>query len=218
MLNETAIDYKNSLYSELSKIGKSLSSEKRLEIMDLLAQGPKTVEGLATESGMSIANTSRHLQVLREGNLVSRHKEGKFVFYTLASNKVMELFYLLRDVGKEQLSEINRIQNDFNDKEQITSLTLEEAMKKMRQGNTVLLDVRPKEEYDNGHMDQAKNIPIDELQEKVDSISTDKSIIVYCRGQLCAYANMATKILNEQGRKAYSLNESYYDWKMFNKN
>ncbi|BDZ32006.1 metalloregulator ArsR/SmtB family transcription factor [Lactiplantibacillus sp. WILCCON 0030] len=212
MLNATAINYKDSLYGELAKVGKSLSSERRLEIMDLLAQGPKTVEAISTESKMSIANTSRHLQVLREGNLVARQKSGKFVYYTLATNKVVALFYLLRDVGEEQLSAIRQIQADFNRSEQIESITLPETLEKMKQGNVVLLDVRPESEYSHGHIDQAENIPIDDLQARVTQLSKDQEIIVYCRGSLCAYANMATHELNEQGYHAYSLNESYYDW------
>lgn len=212
MLDTTAVNYKDSLYSELAKVGKSLSSERRLEIMDLLAQGPKTVEEISDESGMSIANTSRHLQVLREGNLVGREKAGKFVYYTLATNKVVDLFYLLRDVGEEQLSSIRQIQTDFETNEQVESLTLPEAKKKLQQGNTLLLDVRPQSEYDYGHIDQAENIPIDELEARVTQVPKNKEIIVYCRGSLCAYANMATRKLNEQGYHAYSMNESYYDW------
>lgn len=212
MLDTTAVNYKDSLYSELAKVGKSLSSERRLEIMDLLAQGPKTVEEISTESGMSIANTSRHLQVLREGNLVGREKVGKFVYYTLATNKVVDLFYLLRDVGEEQLSSIRQIQTDFETNERVESLTVPEARKKIQKGNTLLLDVRPQSEYDYGHIDQAENIPIDELEARVAQVPKDKEIIVYCRGSLCAYANMATRALNEQGYHAYSMNESYYDW------
>jgi len=217
MLNAAAINYKNSLYGELAKVGKSLSSERRLEIMDLLAQGPKTVEEVSTESGMSIANTSRHLQVLREGNLVGRQRSGKFVYYSLATNKVVDLFYLLRDVGEEQLSAVRQIQADFNTDEQVETLTLSEAQVKLQRGDVVLLDVRPQSEYDYGHIDQAENIPIDELQNRAEQVPKDKEIIVYCRGSLCAYANMATHELNNQGYHAYSLNESYYDWQQLTK-
>lgn len=212
MLDSAATNFKDSLYGELAKVGKSLSSERRLEIMDLLAQGPKTVEEISTESGMTIANTSRHLQILREGNLVGRKKDGKFVRYTLATSKVVDLFYLLRDVGEEQLSAIQQIRADFDSEEQIESLTMFEALTKLQNDDVVLLDVRPQSEYEFGHIDHAENIPIDELQARAAQISKDKEIIVYCRGPLCAYANMATHTLNEAGYRAYSLNESFHDW------
>ncbi|WP_300557991.1 metalloregulator ArsR/SmtB family transcription factor [Companilactobacillus sp.] len=215
MLDEKMMNYKDSLYSELAKIGKSLSSDRRLEIMDLLTQGPKTVESIANNTGLSIANTSRHLQILREGNLVKRTKDKNYVVYALASSKIIELVYLLRDVGEDQLSAIKQIQDDYNESENVYTLTLEQAFEKMQNQNVELLDVRPKDEYDAGHIDRAKNIPIDDLESEVKRIPKDKDIIVYCRGHLCAYTNQATHILNQSGRKAYSLNESYYDWKKY---
>lgn len=215
MLDEKVMNYKNSLYAELAKIGKSLSSDKRLEIMDLLTQGSKTVEAIATATGLSIANTSRHLQVLREGNLVKRTKNKNFVVYSLATNKVAEMFYQMRDVGETQLSAMKQIQNDFNESEDIYTLTLEQAYEKLQQNDIQLLDVRPQDEYDAGHITQAINIPIDELEQELNKIPANKEIIVYCRGHLCAYTNVATRMLNDNGRKAYSLNESYYDWQKF---
>ncbi|KRN98826.1 ArsR/SmtB family transcription factor [Companilactobacillus kimchiensis] len=215
MLDEKVMNYKNSLYSELAKIGKSLSSNKRLEIMDLLTQGPKTVEAIAVATGLSIANTSRHLQVLREGNLVKRTRDKNFVVYSLATASITNMFYQLRDVGEEQLSAIKQIQNSYNESEEVYTLTLAEAYDKMQQNNIELLDVRPQDEYEAGHVDQAINIPIDELESELDKVPTDKEIIVYCRGHLCAYTNMATRLLNDNGRRAFSLNESYYDWQRF---
>lgn len=215
MLDEKVMNYKNSLYAELAKIGKSLSSDKRLEIMDLLTQGPKTVEAIATATGLSIANTSRHLQVLREGNLVKRTKDKNFVVYSLATGKVAEMFYQMRDVGEAQLSAMRQIQSDYNESEKIYTLSLEQAYEKLQQHNIQLLDVRPQDEYDAGHISQAINIPIDQLAEELAEVPKDKEIIVYCRGHLCAYTNMATRLLNDNGRKAYSLNESYYDWQRF---
>lgn len=207
--------YKDSLYTELAKVGKSLSSERRLEIMDLLAQSSKTVEEISDESGLSVANTSRHLQVLKKSNLVYSNRKGKFLYYSLASNKVKDLFYLLRDVGDEQLSEIKKIQKDFSSNEHIKNISLEDSSKKIYNENTLFLDVRPESEYKNGHICNAKNIPIDELEYHLNEISKDKYIIVYCRGQLCAYANIASKFLNNHGFNAYSLNSSYYDWEKY---
>lgn len=216
MLNVIAEEYKNSLYNELSKIGKCLSSEKRLEILDLLAQGPKTVESLSRETGMSFANTSRHLQVLREGRVVKSEKSKNYVIYKLASKKINDLVYLLKDVGQDQLSEIKKIQVDFDASESnIYTLSLDEANEKLKSNEIILLDVRPKEEYNAGHIDQAKNIPINSLENNLDQLSKDTDIIVYCRGRLCAYANLASNFLNEKGFHAYSLNQSYYEWKKY---
>lgn len=216
MLNVIAEEYKNSLYNELSKIGKCLSSEKRLEILDLLAQGPKTVESLSHETGMSFANTSRHLQVLREGRLVNNEKSKNYVIYKLASKKIIDLVYLFKDVGQDQLSEIKKIQENFDASESnIYTLSLDEAYEKLKCNEIILLDVRPEEEYNAGHIDQAKNIPMDTLENNLDHLSKDTDIIVYCRGRLCAYANLASNFLNEKGFHAYSLNQSYYEWEKY---
>lgn len=215
MLDEKVVNYKDSLYSELAKIGKSLSSDRRLEIMDLLTQGPKTVEAISNATGLSIANTSRHLQVLREGNLVKRTKNKNFVVYALATDNVANMFYQLRDVGEEQLSSIKQIQSDYNQAEDVYTLTLEQAYDKLKKQDIELLDVRPADEYEAGHITNAQNIPIDELEDTLAKVPEDKEIIVYCRGHLCAYTNKATRFLNDHGRKAYSLNESYYDWQKF---
>lgn len=214
-MNQTADAYKASLYAELAKVGKSLSSDRRLELMDLLVQSPKTVETLARQSGMSIANTSRHLQTLREANLVSRAKRGNFVIYELASDQVAQLFYLLRDVGESQLATMRQIQRDFDATENVQTLDLAAAMKLVTRDDVQLLDVRPVEEYQAGHIAGAVNIPIEHLQDRLAELQPSQDIIVYCRGHLCALTNQATRLLNEHGRHAYSLNESYYDWRQF---
>lgn len=213
--NDVARDYKNSLYSELSKIGKGVSSDKRLEILDLLAQSSKSVDLLARESGMSVANTSRHLKILREAHLVSCSKNGNFVVYSLASDAVERLFYLLRDVGEEQLSAMRMIQRDLDAEEAVRSLDLSTVAKLLERDDVLLLDVRPVEEFSAGHIPGAINIPMDQLAERIDSLDVGKDVIVYCRGHLCALTNQATRLLNDRGRNAYSLNESYFDWRQF---
>ncbi|WP_318765018.1 ArsR/SmtB family transcription factor [Lactiplantibacillus carotarum] len=217
MNDQDATNYKLSLYAELAKVGKSLSSDRRLEILDLLAQSPKTVEFLAEQSGMSIANTSRHLQTLREAHLVSREKRGNYVVYELATPQVEQLFYLLRDVGETQLLAMKQIQRDFDTSEQVQTLDLSAATKLLSRPDVQLLDVRPQEEYQAGHIEGAVNVPIDELPDRMDELDPTKDVIVYCRGHLCAFTNQATRLLNEHGRHAYSLNESYYDWRRFTK-
>lgn len=214
-MNKTASEYKTDLYAELSKIGKGLSSDRRLEILDLLSQSPKTVESISQQSGMTIANTSRHLKTLREANLVSTSKKGNYVVYKLASKQVEQLFYLLRDVGEQQLLAMKQIQQEFNVQEQVQTLDLSAAVKLIGRDDVQLLDIRPKEEFDAGHIDGAVNIPMDELQNELDKLDANKDVIVYCRGHLCALTNQATHLLSESGRHAYSLNESYYDWLKF---
>nr|WP_057804298.1 ArsR family transcriptional regulator [Levilactobacillus acidifarinae] len=215
-MDQAATTYKTSLYAELAKIGKSLSSDRRLELLDLLSQSPKTVESLAQQAEMSVANTSRHLQTLREANLVSREKRGNYVVYELASAQVEHLFYLLRDVGETQLLAMKQIQRNFDASEQVQTLDLPAATKLLNRDDVQLLDVRPTEEYAAGHIPGALNVPIEELADRLDELAPTKDIIVYCRGHLCAFTNQATRLLNEHGRHAYSLNESYYDWRQFN--
>lgn len=216
MLNEIAYNYKNSLYNELSIIGKCLASDKRLEILDLLSQGPKKVDNISHEVGISFANTSRHLQVLKEGRLVVGSKVGNHVVYDLASKKIADLVNLLREVGEEQISEIKKIQNEFDHREDsIYTLSLDEVHSKLSTNEIILLDLRPEDEYESGHIQNAKNIPIDRLEEQLTELPKDKEIIVYCRGRLCAYANLATSFLNDKGFHTYSLNQSYYDWKKY---
>ena len=161
--------YQNDLYVELAKIGKSLSSERRLEIMDLLVQGPKTVEKIAELTKMSVANTSRHLQVLRSGNLVERKRDGNHIYYGLASSRVVDLFYLLRDVGEDQLERISQIKEDF-EKNDVYAMSLDAAYNKAKSGEIELIDVRPADEYATAHIAEAKNIPLPELKEKLDTL------------------------------------------------
>lgn len=214
-MNKVANEYKTDLYTELSKIGKSLSSDRRLEILDLLSQSPKTVESLSKQSGMTVANTSRHLKNLREDNLVKNKKQGNFVIYQLASPQVEQLFYLLRDVGENQLAGMKQLQSQFALEKKVQTLDLPAAMKLITRDDVQLLDVRPEEEFKAGHIKGAINIPVDELRKKLSQLDPTKDIIVYCRGHLCALTNQAAHLLNESGHHAYSLNESYYDWREF---
>lgn len=207
---EQAKEYKDQLYKELSRIGKSLGSDRRLEILDLLTQAPKSVEEIATAAGISIANTSRHLQVLRDSRLVMTERDGNRIIYSLSSPQIKELVHLLINIGESELSEMRAIQAQAAAQENVKTISLAEACKKYQQG--VLLDVRPVDEYAAGHVDAAVNIPLDSLKKNLAELPKEKQIIVYCRGRLCANANIATQILNQHGYNAYSLNASYYDW------
>lgn len=211
---EQAIEYKNKLYKELSRVGKGISSDKRIEILDLLTQSPKTVDKIAQETGISIANTSRHLQILRESRLVTATKDGNHVIYSLRSKKIAAFIHLLTEIGEDELSEMKMIQEKADHLDNVKTISLENALK--TQKDSYLLDVRPADEYQAGHIASAVNIPLDELKEHLDELPKNDKIIVYCRGRLCANSNIAAQILNQAGFDAYSLNSSYYDWSQVN--
>lgn len=204
---EEAVEYKNQLYKELARVGKGIGNDKRLEILELLSQSPKSVEKIAQETGSSIANTSRHLQILKDSRLVKTKKDGNHVIYSLRSSKVNDLIHLLIVVGEEELSEMRSIEEKAD--RGIKTVSLEKAQ---QYRDSLWLDVRPEDEYESGHIKSAINIPLTELQNHLTELPKEKPIIVYCRGRLCANSNLATKILNQNGYDAFSLNCSYYEW------
>ncbi|MER0122706.1 ArsR/SmtB family transcription factor [Streptococcus sp. ZJ93] len=206
-------DYKNSLYRELSRLTKGLGSEKRLEILNLLTQGPKPVEGIALATGLSVANTSRHLQVLKESNLVVTSRQGNFIRYSLASAKVAQLILLLFDVGEEQLAEVRTLEADYDKESGVDQISLKEAIEMAKQTDVLLLDLRPTEEFEAGHLPHAVNLPMDEFHQNKTQLPKDRKIIVYCRGRQCGYANVAAQDLQSLGYPTFSLNRSFADWK-----
>lgn len=205
-----AEEYKGQLYKELSRIGKSLSSDRRLEILDLLSQSPKSVDAISKETGISVANTSRHLQVLRDSRLVKTERDGNRIIYSLTSHQVIELVHLLTSIGEHELLEMQTIERNADTQEDVKTISLTQAAKDYQKG--ILLDVRPTDEYHAGHIQTAINIPLDSLKDNLDHLPKNQPIIVYCRGRLCANSNIATQILNRNGYNARSLNASFYDW------
>lgn len=212
MNQERADQFRNELYGALSNMGKSLSSDRRLEILGLLTHSSKTVEEIASTLGMSVANTSRHLQVLFTGNLVKREKQGNFVVYKLASERVNDLIELLKQVGQEQLAQMTQIEEAFDDESGAKILTLAQAKRMIKSENVQVMDVRPQDEYESGHIHGAVNVPMKELTIDNPLLNKKGPVIVYCRGRFCAYANLATKTLMDAGFDAYSLNSSLYQW------
>lgn len=206
-MNEEAMTYKNQLYGELVRMGKSFASDKRLEILDLLTQSPKTVDNIAKETGISIANTSRHLQVLKESRLVQITKDGNHVIYSLGSEKIVRLVRLLMEVGEAELSSMQVLEQAADQK--VPTISLQQTL---QDHESLILDVRPEDEYQAGHICSAINIPLNELADHYDQLPKKQQIIVYCRGRLCVNANQATQQLNQQGFQAVSLNCSYRDW------
>lgn len=208
-------EFKDSVFSELARISGALSNPRRLEIIDLLSQGEKTVEKIAQHTGMSIANASQHLQVLKNGSLVEIKRQGNFIFYRLTNDHVSEIWRNLRDFGTARLSEINKVVKEFRAEKQIfESLNISELLKKMITENVVMLDVRPQDEYASGHILDSVCIPMDELADRLNELPKNCSIVAYCRGPFCVFADEAIQLLRKNGYQAYRLEEGFPDWKL----
>jgi rhodanese-related sulfurtransferase/DNA-binding HxlR family transcriptional regulator len=206
--------FKDRLFGQLARVGKALASPHRLELLELLAQGERTVDSLATETSMSIASTSQHLQALREGGLVERRKQGLFVHYRLADPTVFELTRALRVVAEARLAELERIVRDhFGERSEPEPVVMAELVERARSGNVVIIDTRPPNEYASGHIAGAISIPIDELQERLKQLPKSKEYVAYCRGPYCAYADRAVELLRANGRRARRLAQGFPEWK-----
>ena len=207
--------FKSELFEEFARIGKALSSSRRLELLELLAQGERAVEELAVETGMSIANTSRHLQVLRGAHLVDVRRQSTYVRYRLSNEQVLRLWLNLRKVGEMQLAEVERVvESFFKDRECLAATTCEELLKQLEAGSVVVLDVRPEQEYRAGHIRGARSMPVEELIIRLKEIQKKKTIVAYCRGPYCVFADDAVKTLRARGYQAVRLAEGFPDWKM----
>jgi rhodanese-related sulfurtransferase len=206
--------FKNLLYEQFARVGKALASGHRLELLDVLAQGERTVESLAEETGMSVASASQHLQVLRAARLVETRRAGVSVYYRLASEQVGALWLALRGVGEAHLAEIDRLVETFlQDREQLSPITIAELLEGLRAGRVILLDVRPAEEYQAGHIPQAISLPLSTLEERLVDLPRDQEIVAYCRGPYCVFADEAVAILRAQGYQARRLEEGVPDWR-----
>jgi rhodanese-related sulfurtransferase len=206
--------FKDSLYGQFARIGKALSSPHRLEFLELLAQGERTVEALATETGLSMANTSQHLQALRAAGLVESEKEGLFVRYRLADPTVFEMMTALRTVAKRRLADLEKLVRDhFGDRREAEAVSIEELRVRMRKADVVILDTRPAHEYAQGHIAGALSVPVDELKERLKSLPKGKEYVAYCRGPYCIYADRAVELLTKNGRQARRLRDGFPEWK-----
>lgn len=190
-----------------------MANPHRLEIIDLLAQAERSVEEIASETGLSIANTSQHLQVLKQSNLVKIKRNGNFILYRLADENVYKSLRDLREIGTESLAEVDKIVNDFrSSKYKLQPVTFKELLPKLP--GIILLDVRPEREYNNGHIPNSVNIPIDQLPKRLNELKKSKQYIAYCRGPFCVFADEAVQLLTRKGFRATRLEEGYLDWKI----
>ncbi|MDH3884466.1 MAG: metalloregulator ArsR/SmtB family transcription factor [Desulfobacterales bacterium] len=204
--------FKDAIYEQFARIGKSVSSPKRLELLDLLCQGERTVEVLAKESGLTIANTSQHLQVLRAARLVEAEKEGLFVIYRLADQTVCEFFRAMRVLAESRLAEVEQIKRRFLEgREGMEPVDREALLKLVREGAVTVLDVRPVEEYNAGHIPGALSIPLKELTLHLTELPHDQEIVAYCRGPYCVLSIQAVEMLRAKGFHAVRLEEGIQD-------
>jgi rhodanese-related sulfurtransferase len=216
MINERNL--KDLLYEEFARIGKSLSSPKRLEILDLLSQGPKSVDTLAKATDMSVANVSQHLKTLFNSRLVKFKKDGNYVIYELADEIISDFLSSLHALSEKQLVQVQQIKEEFlNDQLGIEGITLSELKDRMDKGEVLLLDVRPTEEYEKAHIPGAVSIPIEELEEKLSSLPANCDVIAYCRGPYCLMSAEAVEILKAKGINAFRLEEGVKEWNQITK-
>lgn len=207
-------EFKNRLYGQLARLGKALSSPHRLEMLELLAQGERTVDSLATEIGLSLANASQHLQALRQAALVESRKDGLFVYYRLADPDVFELSKVIRSVAERRLAELDRlVQEHFGNRTDAEAVPIDVLLKRARSKQVVILDTRPASEYIAGHIPGALSIPVDDLQRRLKELTKGKEYVAYCRGPYCIYANRAVEILRGHGRRARRLAEGFPEWR-----
>lgn len=202
------------MYEQLARVGKAIGAPRRLELLDLLGQAPRTVEGMADQTGMSIANTSQHLQVLRAAGLVEAEKDGLYVTYRLASAAVADLFLDVRRLAEARLAEMDRIKKQFfGTQDDIQRVDGKELLRRARRGEVVVLDVRPAIEYEAGHIASAVSIPHNELKRRVSELPKNREIVAYCRGPYCVYAVEAVKLLRARGYKAVRIEDGVVDWR-----
>ncbi len=204
---------KDTLFEAIALMGKAFASPRRLELLDLLAQGPRSVEELARASEQSTANASQHLQALHAAGVVTREREGTRVRYALAGEDVLGLWLALRAASANRLAEVERAARDYLG-EPVEAIGREELRERLKRGDVVLVDVRPEEEFAAGHIDGARSVPLEELERRIAELPADRDIVAYCRGPFCAYAHEAVRQLQRAGRSALRLEDGWPEWQL----
>ena len=205
---------KQQLHEQFAQVAKALSHAHRLELLELLAQRERSVEALANVAGLTVANTSRHLQQLRRAGLIASRKEGLYVFYRLAGDDVIDLLRSLRRTGQRHISDVNNVViGYFNDRDSLEAVSRKELLRRSRDGLVTVLDVRPSEEYEAGHIPGALNVPLNEIEQHLAKLPKEQEIIAYCRGEYCVLAFEAVATMREKGFTARRLEEGYPEWK-----
>jgi rhodanese-related sulfurtransferase len=206
--------FKDRLYAEFATIGKALASAHRLELLDLLGQGERSVDDLAREIDQSLANTSAHLKVLRQARLVESDKRGLKVVYRLAAPEVFHLWRTLRDLGAARLAEVDRLVEIFvTDRASLAAVDLEELQRLVAAGSVTLLDVRPALEFRQGHIPDARSIPVEELEHRLTELPRDREVVAYCRGPYCVFSDEAAQLLRTHGFEVRRFEEGFPEWR-----
>lgn len=204
---------KQALFEAIAVMGKAFSSPRRLELLDLLAQAPRSVEELARESGQSTANASQHLQALHAAGLLTRTREGARVVYSFAGEDALGLWLSLREASVAHLGEVERAAREYLG-EEVETIGHGELLERLREGDVVVVDVRPEEEFAAGHIEGALSIPLSELERRIAELPPEREVVAYCRGPFCAYAHQAVRELNEAGRRARRLEQGWPEWRL----
>lgn len=205
--------FKDTVFEYFAQIGKATSSPKRLEILDLLCHGEKSVEDVARHTQLDIKNTSAHLKVLHTARLVASRREGKRVYYTVADPMVCEYWMSTRAMAEHRFAEIERTAKCFfKERETMVTLDRQTLLGKARRGEVIVLDVRPRCEYEQGHLPHARSVPLTELEERVASLPRGKQIVAYCRGPYCVLSAQALEILQRRGLRAARLSDGVLEW------
>jgi rhodanese-related sulfurtransferase/DNA-binding HxlR family transcriptional regulator len=204
---------KDAVFEAIAVMGKAFSSPVRLELLDLLAQAPRTVDELARATDQTNANASQHLQALHAAGLVTRRREGTRVRYAVAGDEALRVWLALREASAARLAEVERAARDYLGDE-VEAIGREELVQRLARGDIVLVDVRPEPEFAAGHIDGARSIPLGDLQRRLDELPADREVVAYCRGPFCAYAHDAVRRLRAAGRDARRLDEGWPEWRL----
>jgi rhodanese-related sulfurtransferase/DNA-binding transcriptional ArsR family regulator len=214
MDDATHREFKDRLFEQFARVGKALSSPRRLEIVDLLAQGERTVEEIAGQTSMSVASASQHLQALKAARMVEARREGLYAHYRLADEGVFRTWQAVRALAESRLSEVDGVVESYlEDRDALEAVDATELLKRLSDGSVVVLDVRPEEEYRAGHISGAISVPVDALEATLQTLPKDREIVAYCRGPYCVFSDEAVALLRSRGYRAYRLHQGLPDWR-----
>ena len=207
-------EFKDALYEQFARVGKAMAAPKRVELLDLLCQGPRTVEALAAQASISVANASQHLQVLRAARLVDAQKRGLFVEYRVADEQVCSFFVGLRGLAEARFAEVERVTREyFQERGAMEAIEGQDLLRRVKAGEVTVLDVRPVEEFRAGHIPGARSIPVGELKARVKELPKDREVVAYCRGPYCVMAVDAVELLRKKGFRAHRMEEGVVEWR-----
>jgi rhodanese-related sulfurtransferase/DNA-binding transcriptional ArsR family regulator len=206
--------FKDDIYEQFARLGKAVSAPKRLELLDLLCQAPRTVEALAEQAAISVANASQHLQILRAARLIDAEKRGLYVEYRVADQQVSRFFHFLRELGETRLAEVELVTRAYlAERGAMEPVLSTELLRRVRDGEVTVLDVRPPEEFHAGHIPGALSVPLPELKKRLGELRKKREIVAYCRGPYCVMAIEAVELLRKKGFKAHRMEQGIVDWR-----